>query len=226
MKKISITILALAAVCLGATRVVVPIAATGDDRDYFTNVSLEICSQLSDRDTITLGAIVQGVTYFGFEVRFASVAVPQNATVAGCTLVVKTWAASSGTPTISADVSWYQADNPTAPNSSCAFASPVWTYGDDSWGAAQIQRIDMGTGLNAIFSRSGWASGNAVILQVVDNGSDATIRFQGYSSFKDSLVIWYNDPVTGTYPARRLQIMKRSAADKNFPVLCRYEDIR
>jgi len=138
--------------------------------------------------------------------RFASATIPQGATIVSAAfsaVAVDTDSSSTWATLIHANA----ADNPSAPASGAAlgalalttaFCTPTSSLNTTS---GVRYNFDVASVVQEIVNRSGWASGNALVIVWVDNGSSSGVnrRWSDYSSGSSNqakLDIEYNDPVT------------------------------
>lgn len=113
--------------------------------------------------------------YQDIYLRFNSVTVPKNATISAATVTLI--GVSSGN-TISATVYMEAHDNAPALSESEAVASRTWTsVGANTWAIPALsagtsyQSMDFADLMQTIVNRSGWASGNSVLVRLHQSGS-------------------------------------------------------
>jgi len=139
--------------------------------------------------------------------RFASATIPQNATIVSATFSAVAVDTDS-TSTWSTKIHLNAADNPSAPADgtaldalalTTAFTAPTTSLNTTS---GTRFNFDVASAVQEIVNRSGWSSGNALMIVWVDNGSSSGINrrwsdYSGGSTNQAKLDITYNDPVTG-----------------------------
>jgi hypothetical protein len=134
---------------------------------------------------------------------FANVNVDQFGTILTSFLRFKASDTASNT-TANVTITAYDADNPTAPNTNTEASSrtristtvdwpnvPVWYAG--IW----YHSIDISSLIQKIVDRDGWSTGNSIVINVEDNGSDASAERFSYlkgSGFAPELCIGYRRP--------------------------------
>lgn len=187
----------------GATRVTAIPGGTSDDKYWIYNTGTEACPGVTS-DTLRIGSLSAGTLQLGSGWQFVDINVPKNAIIVSCSLMVKTRAASSGSPTIGAYISWAQSDNISDLGSCYDQTSISFTLGLSSWSANTEYKWDLGSsGIQAIVNRAGWVANNDAGLYISDDGSsDDVIGLQALGSYTSTLIINYNDPPSGFISAR------------------------
>ena len=147
-------------------------AANSDDA-YVTGASFYV----EDNDFV-FGNV--GSACDGF-VRFLNVTIPQGATITSA-YVKFTCSISQSTTVCNLNCYFNDADNPSAPTDATEFNALDLT-GAVAWSAVaawtdgtQYDTPELKTILQTIVDRGGWASGQAIIVVVKDNGSDGSAR--------------------------------------------------
>ena len=154
-------------------------AASSDDAEEKTSGSVSLTS--SDLELVVDGSSNQTVG-----IRFPSLSVPSGATVVRAWLQFTTDEVTTATTTLT--IAAQAADNPaTFVSTSRNVSSRTRTTATVGWspaawptagqrGAAQ-QSPDLSAPLQQVFSRTGWASGNAVVLLIAGTGTRTATAF-------------------------------------------------
>lgn len=154
-----------------------------------------------------------GVGYYLF-VRFVNVTIPQGATITECYVKFGTkYNFDSGNAHVNCQFN--DVDNATAPTTSSQVIT--MSVGDSvNWDIVGAWTVDsthdtpsLNNILEAIVGRVGWVSGNAIVLRIVDNGSDnpayrSPKTFDNGAGYPE-LHVTYSETITGdidlTFPA-------------------------
>ena len=120
--------------------------------------------------------------------RFASVDIPQGSTIDSCTIDLITSDVGFGSGTISTKIAAVDEDNAAAAtnDATCDADDAIRTTAKVDWDFTQSDpdgslktTPDISAIIQEITDRSGWASGNAIIIQIFDDGSGGD-RAQGF----------------------------------------------
>lgn len=108
--------------------------------------------------------------------RFLGVTIPSGSTITAAKLTVRCYAARSGN-TVNLKVHCEAADNPSAPSDGSDLIGRSLTTGT-AWDAVEAMAfgvyydtVDFTSDLQEVIDRGGWASGQAVTVHILDNGS-------------------------------------------------------
>lgn len=160
-----------------STTITASVAATADDGLALSGLNF------------TNGMNIGTTGSWGFA-RFASVAVPQGATITSATLTITAWANGSGAPDVSLGA--VASDNAARPASGTDVTAAPMTTAAVTWSvasrpAAPVNLPDISTIVQEIVNRSGWQSGNAIMViakglgggnsNVVDKGETLTVTY-------------------------------------------------
>lgn len=145
--------------------------------------------------------------------RFTSVTIPKNSTISAATLTV--YASVSGSGTVVNNIYGEAADNSAVITVDDTIGSRSFgTVGANSWnmsnpaaGGDPIISSDIADVIQQVVNRSGWASGNALLLRVVTasigaKGSSRTIRTLDNGSTPKAAVL----SITYSPPGSNLQL--------------------
>lgn len=134
---------------------------------------------------------------------FTNVTIEQFSTVLASYLRFKASDTNSNT-TATVTITAYDADNPTAPNSAAEASNRTRLTKTVSWPNVPVwyagiwyHSIDITALIQRIIDRDGWSSGNNIIINVEDNGSDTGAQRFSYmkgSGFGPELCIGYRRP--------------------------------
>lgn len=142
--------------------------------------------------------------------RFTNVTIPPGSTINSAVLSL-TAQSSLSTTTCALNVSCEDADNPGQWTNYTDFsgrsrtASPItWTEGSETANST-YSPPDIKAAVQAVINRSGWASGNALIVYIDNNGSSTNARRAWFdrsngSSTAATLAIDYTPPASSTPP--------------------------
>lgn len=164
-------------------------AAGADDGHYYSTAFLH-----SGYNYVNIGNAANHTVNGGY-VRFANVQVPQGAQIASATVRLR--ACSSRSDSVSVRIRAVAADNPSAPGSATAIANAVKTTASADWSPAAwtegeiYETPDIGAVIQEIIDREGWESGNAILIDIANNGT-------AYQNYRNFYAIEYAD---GAYKA-------------------------
>jgi hypothetical protein len=177
----------------------VPVRAGADDAE-----------QRSSSTSVTGGdleLVVDGSTVQTVGVRFTGVTVPRGATVSNAYVQFQADEAASGASSLT--IAGQAADNPPGFTSAAGdvssrprtTAAVSWTPPD--WPSAGARTVDQRTPnlaavVQQIVSRSGWASGNALVLVVTGSGTRIAEPYEGGAARAPVLHIEYGSGTPGT----------------------------
>jgi hypothetical protein len=170
------------------------VAAGSDDAEQRLSGATDLVS--TDLELTTDGTTQQVVG-----LRFANLAIPKGATITSAYVQFTTDEVSTGAVslTIRAEASdsapTYQATSGNLTSRTLGSASVPWTPADWSTvgaaGAAQ-RTPDLSALVGAVVGRAGWASGNAVALQISGSGRRTAEAFEGGASVAPLLHVEYS----------------------------------
>lgn len=129
----------------------------------------------------------------GAFIRFTNVAVPQGAVIASAKIRLRSFSAKTGT--VAVRIKAVAADNPDAPTTASGINSATKTTAYVDWSPADwsqdvwCETPDIGSVIQEIVDRAGWASGNALIAYIGNNGT-------AYPNFREFYAYDYS---TGLY---------------------------
>ncbi len=134
--------------------------------------------------------------------RFTNVTIPKDATITSASLTLKAGGTSSGSVVCNIGVS--AEDSASMPSSVAnangrgyAGSPSSWTIPNVSAGSTYASQ-DFASSVQDLVNRSGWASGNNLLVMVRNNGSSVYRTFNSYDNgYGSSLSISYTDPATG-----------------------------
>ncbi len=169
-----------------------------------TNVTFTVSSNTDDASqdsggTMYVSSVNSYMSRFcGY--RFQNVTIPAGATITSATLQV--YAYGGGTTSFSVDLLAQDADNPSTFTSSGSnisgrtgtSAQTVWSVGSSSFTDGQsITSPDFASSIQEVVDRSGWASGNALVVLTTHNSGDKGISQRDRStSYAPKLHITYS----------------------------------
>lgn len=147
---------------------------------------IEGTSFLTNNDWISWGKTTGGISRSAY-CRFPSITIPQGTTIQTAVIeFISAFAIATGGT--NARIRAEAADNPTAPTSNADFVARTRTTAYVDWNDQPAQVInvpfdtpDFTNVLQEIVNRAGWASGNAIIIFLDDNGSATSGRRSGDS---------------------------------------------
>ena len=140
--------------------------------------------------------------------RFTAVTIPPGSTVTAAKLTVSPTFADTGN--LAARLACQAADNPTSPTTATNLTgraltvarSAVWASTPEAWNGAVgvVDSPDLAAAVQEVISRTGWASGNALIVIGIDAGSTGNGYYEAesYESAPASaalLTVVYTAPV-------------------------------
>jgi hypothetical protein len=164
-----------------ATTITKKITATVDDGFWYS-------TQTGSFITSALTGIGSNTYDMNCFFRFTNITVPQSATITACTITLTAKSTRSDTPEV--NCYFNASDNAVAPTT-YAEAEALSLSGSVAW---SVTGWNSGTGyatpelktiLQEIVDRSGWSSGNAVMLVIKDRASTAT-EFEIPNDYTDS----------------------------------------
>lgn len=160
-------------------QVIVQVGANGDD-------GIDNGSTFNAAANTQWQGDLAGANWSNFA-RFTLTGVQQGATVASAYLRQRCDTSSSGT-TFRCNIEAVAADDPAAPTSHAEFAalgltgSPVTWDGEGSWTLdSWYDSPNIGSLVQAVVNRPGWAAGQHIIIVVVEDGSDANAYRRAYA---------------------------------------------
>lgn len=175
------------------------IVASGDD-GYRNNTSFDNSSA-----SIAFGNLSGGI--LDCFLRFTNVTIPQGATINSAKVTFQAQSSLSGA-TCTVKISCNAEDNATAPTTAADLNSKVRTTASSSWNAAgqtagsNYDTPDFTSAVQEVISRSGWASGNALMV-LIDNNASSTSAYRLEDTYDGDaancalLTIDYIDPTGG-----------------------------
>ena len=139
--------------------------------------------------------------------RFDNVTIPTESTITSAKLTFRCPIARS-TTTCNVKVHFEAADDPAAPTSGSDVIGRTLTTGTswnniEAWSFGNYyDSVDITSELQAIIDRAGWASGNAVIANILDNGSSSgVLRYAGgpgyTAGYEADLVVEWDEAIVG-----------------------------
>ncbi|MDQ3539958.1 MAG: hypothetical protein M3440_04660 [Chloroflexota bacterium] len=147
-----------------------------------------------------------GVVHHAFA-RFISISIPKTAIISDATLTFEGAGTGSGAG-CNLRIYAHAADNATAPTTATAVTGATLTTAFTDWndvvtstGGTIVTSPNFSNVVQEIVNRTGWASGNAIVLQVRDNGSSSD-TFRTYASFdhtgraEPKLTVTYTESTT------------------------------
>ena len=153
------------------------------------NVNLQVGANADDgrchNDTtfnVNLVAFGADATPESFDcfARFTGVAIPQGATIVSAVLTFKARLARAG-DTVRVKLSCNDADNATAPTDCASLiakdrttAQIDWDFTTDWVVDSEYESVDITTAVQEVINRGSWLSGNALMVLIDDDGSDAS----------------------------------------------------
>lgn len=152
----------------------VQVSATGDDGSWVEGIGF-----LSTFSTIC-GYRSGGLGSSNGFCRFTSVALPSAATITSATIDFVAGSNQSGA-TVNLIVSAVAADNPAAPTTYAGAEGATRTTANVAWSSIGAWTLDspystpdISSVIQEIVNRGGWASGNAIVMYIEDNGSSTS----------------------------------------------------
>ncbi len=182
------------------------VGASGDDfrwnegNSYFTATDTAIDVGYQDGTTTRKNA--------GF--RFTNVTAPKNASIVSAKLTLRSTSTPTSQTVVNLKIDAILATNPSAPTTYAGAEGATRTSAVVNWdnvgawaASTNYDSPDITSVIQELVNQSGWASGNAMVIYLEDNGSSAvngtTRQFQTYDNYAPNapkLQIVYNDPVT------------------------------
>lgn len=144
--------------------------ATGADDTYhsFNGVSTHVYNNTGG--DVAVGLFDTGQTQLGAALRFTGLAIPHNAVIQSASLKLVASASDSAT-TVRSKLRAVAADNASIPANDTAFHAPGYTTAVVNWDSipawtngTTYTSPDISTVIQEIVNRSGWSSGNAIVL--------------------------------------------------------------
>ncbi len=174
---------------------------------FAVDVTFTVSANTDDADEISSGTVyvTDGSSYFastrmGF--RFQNVNIPADATITSATLEV--FSNGNGTSSFSVDILAQDADNPDTFSTTAyditsrpiTTAQTLWSPGSASYTVGQsIVSPNFASSIQEVIDRSGWASGNSLVVMTTANSGDRGIfKRSGSTTYAPQLHISYTVP--------------------------------